>query len=60
MKNRYNLFKNIRKIFIYIFNPYTYFDYAFGTVRMDNYTKIYYYKQVEKTIDGEQIKWIQI
>ena len=51
--------KTIRKIIIYFFNPYTYFIEHGIEFRKDNYTNLIYYKEQEKTIDGNINKWIR-
>jgi hypothetical protein len=52
--------KAIKKILIYIFNPYKYWIVEGIEFRQDNYTKLVYYKKIESTIDGQQIIWIRI
>lgn len=50
----------IKKILIYTFNPYKYWIVEGLEFRQDNYTKLVYYKKIENTLDGQEIKWIRI
>jgi hypothetical protein len=50
--------KKLRKIFIYAFNPYTYFTELGMELRRDNYTKIVYYKTEYKIRNEISTHWV--